>query len=377
MPVDWKEVNDRRIGEISQEIMLYCSRRASEMTPRSFELAIISMAKLLDNIAERNWKFPWVARKVKESIDSQNSIVAVCDMIQALSLAKSIVYNKIGDNLNLYPITASQKLAKAKNDKQLECDIPSDELTEQDMVYIAYARTQGESISTKTFQTVIKWFEQHGLGPIEALVYSVYQYTKGGVSISSLAQQSILGSEYKLAAKSLVKKGYLNPLDNGLFESTGKSICNKNNKEGDDEIEKDIYFDRNDADTWALARFHHSLLKEIQDSPLWQPEEVPDIPLTEEQMLAFVKGYGPDFDCRYAPFLLGGWFYITRSGHWLKKFKYTKGADGFYHVSDHYTTEKEKGRNLLMEIIMEGYFEPRIFDDRLRELYDRIYHSHV
>ena len=133
--------------------------------------------------------------------------------------------------------------------------------------------------------------------------------------------------------------------------------------------EDSIFFDRNDIDTWALARFHHSLLKDIQDSPLWQPEEVPDIPLTEEQMLAFVKGYGPDFDCRYAPFLLGGWFYITRSGHWLKKFKYTKGADGFYHVSDHFTTEKEKGRNLLMEIIMEGYFEPRIFDDRLRELY--------
>ncbi len=348
------------------------------MTPRSFELAKISMAKLLDNIAERNWKFPWVARKVKESIDSQNSIVAVCDKIQALSLAKSIVYNKIGDNLNLYPITASQKIAKAKNDKLLECDIPSDELTEQDMVYIAYARTQGESLSNRTFQTSIKWFAQHNLDPIEAMVYSVYQYTEGCVSISSLPQQSILGPDYKKAAKSLVQKGYLYQLENGLFKSTGKSICNTSICEGDDDkIEKDICFDRNDKDTWALARFHHSLLKEIQNSPLWQPEEVPDIPLTEEQMLAFVKGYGPDFDCRYAPFLLGDWFYITRSGHWLKKFKYTKGADGFYHVSDHYTTEKEKGRNLLMEIIMEGYFEPRIFDDRLRELYDRIYNSQV
>lgn len=347
------------------------------MTPRSFELAKISMANLLDNIAERNWEFPWVARKVKESIDSQDATVAICDNNQALNLAKSVVYKKIGDNLNLYPITASQKIAKAKNDKLLECDIPSDELTDQDLVYIAYARAQGENISTRTFQTAIKWFSQHGLDAIEAQVYSVYQYADGAISLSSLPQQSILGSDYKKAAKTLIQKGYLNQLDDGLFESTGKSICNYNKYEGDDEIEKDIYFDRNDADTWALARFHHSLLKEIQDSPLWQPEEVPDVPLTEEQMLAFVKGYDPDFDCRYAPFLLGGWFYITRSGHWLKKFKYTKGADGFYHVSDHNTTEKAKGWNLLMQIIVEGHFHPRIFDDRLRKLFDKIHRSQV
>ena len=130
-----------------------------------------------------------------------------------------------------------------------------------------------------------------------------------------------------------------------------------------------IYFDRNDQDTWALARLHHSLLKEIQDSPLWEREDVPDVPLTEEQMVAFVKGYGPDFECRYAPYMLGGWFYITRSGHWLKKFKYQKGNDGHYHVQDHYTVPKVKGDNLLAQIIIEGYFEPRILDDRLRELF--------
>ena len=129
-----------------------------------------------------------------------------------------------------------------------------------------------------------------------------------------------------------------------------------------------IYFDRNDQDTWALARLHYSLLKEIQDSPLWEREDVPDIPLTEEQMVAFVKGYGPDFECRYAPYMLGGWFYITRSGHWLKKFKYQKGNDGYYHVQDHYTVPKVKGDNLLAQIIIEGYFEPRILDDRLRDL---------
>ena len=133
--------------------------------------------------------------------------------------------------------------------------------------------------------------------------------------------------------------------------------------------ENEIFFDRNDQDTWALARLHHSLLLQIQDSALWEKEEIPDIPLTEEQMIAFVKGYGPDFECRYAPYMLGGWFYITRSGYWLKKLKYKKGADGFYHVIDHYTTQKEKGRNLLAEIIIWGYFQPRIFDDRLRDLF--------
>ena len=44
-------------------------------------------------------------------------------------------------------------------------------------------------------------------------------------------------------------------------------------------------------------------------------------------MVSLVKGYDPDFDSRFAPFLLGGWFYITRSGYWLKKFKYKKGDD--------------------------------------------------
>lgn len=138
------------------------------------------------------------------------------------------------------------------------------------------------------------------------------------------------------------------------------------------ENSRDLYFERYDIDTWVLARLHHSLLLQIQDSPLWQKEDVPDIPLTEDQMIPFVKGYSPDFDCRYAPFMLGGWFYITRSGYWLKKFKYTKGADGLYHVKDHYTTEKEKGRNLLMEILREGYFYPRIFDERLAKLYEKL-----
>lgn len=142
---------------------------------------------------------------------------------------------------------------------------------------------------------------------------------------------------------------------------------------GNDGHHKDcIRFDRPDYDTWALARIDHKLLKEIQDSPLWEREDAPDIPLTQEQMVSLVKGYSPDWDCRYAPYLLGGWFYITRSGHWVKKFRYKQGDDGYYHLTDSYTSEKEKGRNLLMEILVEGYFAPRIMDDRLRELFSSI-----
>ena len=129
--------------------------------------------------------------------------------------------------------------------------------------------------------------------------------------------------------------------------------------------EKNIYFARPDIDTWALARIHHSLLLQIQDSPLWEKEKVPDIPLTEGQMVSFVKGYCPDWECRYVPYLLGGWFYITRSGWWLKKLKYQKGTDGFYHVIDHYTTEHEKGRNLLATVLLEGYFGDSFRDERL------------
>lgn len=129
-----------------------------------------------------------------------------------------------------------------------------------------------------------------------------------------------------------------------------------------------IYFDRNAKDIWAMARLHHIMLNHIQNHPLWEPEEIPDIPLTEDQMIAFVKGYDPDWDCRYAPFLLGGWLYITRSGHWLKKFKYQKGPDYFYHITEHYTTEKGKGQNLLAQVLIEGHFGDEMRDDRLRNL---------
>lgn len=86
-------------------------------------------------------------------------------------------------------------------------------------------------------------------------------------------------------------------------------------------------------------------------------------------MLSLIKGYNPDWDCRFVPYYLGGWFYITRSGYWLKKFKYEKGDDGYYHITEHYTTDHTKGENLLKHVITDGYFRPRIMNDRLRKLF--------
>jgi len=136
--------------------------------------------------------------------------------------------------------------------------------------------------------------------------------------------------------------------------------------------EKEIYFNRNDKDTWAMARLHHSLLLEIQDNPLWEREDLPDIPLTEEQMVSLVKGYNPSWESRFVPFLLGGWFYITRSGYWLKKFKYKKSEDGYYHLTEHYTTGHTKGQNLLAQVLVEGNFEEEIRDERLDSILRRI-----
>lgn len=127
---------------------------------------------------------------------------------------------------------------------------------------------------------------------------------------------------------------------------------------------RDIFFNRPDNKTWVMARLHCSLRHLIQDSPLWEPEDIPDLPLDEEQMLAFVEGYVPDYNCRYVPYLLGGWFYITRSGYWVKKFHYKRRKDGLYHLCDTYTTEKEKGRNVLLQVLTEG-FSDEFRDERL------------
>ena len=103
------------------------------------------------------------------------------------------------------------------------------------------------------------------------------------------------------------------------------------------------------------------IMAQIEASPDWFLEEIKDYPLTEWQYNAFVKGYNPDWECRYAPYLVGEWFYITRSCCWVKKFKYEKQHNGLYHITEHYSTNVEKGRDLLEEIFIMGYFKPAIW----------------
>lgn len=106
------------------------------------------------------------------------------------------------------------------------------------------------------------------------------------------------------------------------------------------------------------------IMAQIEASSDWFVEENQDYPLTEWQYNTLVKGYNPDWDCRYAPYLVGEWFYITRSCSWVKKFKYEKQRDGLYHLTAHYSTSVEKGRDLLEEIFIMGYFKPAIWINR-------------
>ena len=112
---------------------------------------------------------------------------------------------------------------------------------------------------------------------------------------------------------------------------------------------------------YILSMLREDIIYKIENSEEWFIHEIEDKPLNDCQYDSLLKGYQPDFDCRYAPIFLNGYFYITRSGYWVKKFKYQKQLDGLYHITEHYTTSKEGDRDLLEEIYIFGYFSPRIY----------------
>lgn len=97
-------------------------------------------------------------------------------------------------------------------------------------------------------------------------------------------------------------------------------------------------------------------------NPVWEWEQHKDIPMTPDQYRTFCKGYCADWECRYEPISLGdGWHYIYRSGWLVKKFRYQIEEDGLFHLVEHFTlADKEKGRDLLFEILVHGYFEPTL-----------------
>ena len=86
MAVDWTEVNERRIGEKTQEILLYCAQDRSSMTSRAFDLARLSFGRLLDNIADRNPSSSFVIDTIRRGMERQDDRIAFCTENQHVAL---------------------------------------------------------------------------------------------------------------------------------------------------------------------------------------------------------------------------------------------------------------------------------------------------
>lgn len=225
MYVNWAEVKKkRRIRKITQEIQLYCARKKESMTPRAFDLARLSFENLLNNIAERNPRLSSDCKSIRRSMDNQDNCIASCTENQAVVLARGVVYNHIGDDLDLYPVTAENKLLHAKVRGLPACDIPKDEMTVRDFIYIAAAIAEGENISTTTMRSVFEWFREIELDPYEARLFSVLFMRQEPMPLKSIPPQNLFASEYRAAAKSLVKKGFICELPGGLYCITETTI---------------------------------------------------------------------------------------------------------------------------------------------------------
>lgn len=224
MPVDWTEVNERRISEKTQEISLYCAQKRKDMTPRGFELARMSFEKLLDNIVERNPRAASMCKSIRKGMSEGNSQVAKCSMKQAECLARDVVYNCIGDDLNLYPVSAESKLNRAKVRGLQQCDIPQDEMTTKDNIFVVYAIANGENFSKRTMRDAFSWFQDIGMDPIQARVFSYLFIKQKPLSLRAISQQELFSSEYTKAARELVNSGFICELPGDLFCITETSI---------------------------------------------------------------------------------------------------------------------------------------------------------
>ena len=209
MTVNWTEVNERRIGEKQQEILLYCAQKKQVMTPRAFDLARISVDRLLDNISDRTPKADFAIRAVRESMIAQDVYIAECNEKQALAIARGIVYMCIGDDIGLYPITAEKKLSLSKARNQMECRIPIEEMTTRDKIYVASAIAKGENIARSTMIAIYEWFRGIGLEPMEALFYSVLFMEVKPVPMKLMPQRLLLSSKFSTVVKALVDKGFI------------------------------------------------------------------------------------------------------------------------------------------------------------------------
>lgn len=225
MAINWTEVNERRISEKTQEIQLYCIQKKQDMTPRAFDLARLSFDRLLDNISDRTQCANNIIKTIRESMTPQNEYVASCSKEQAATLARAIVYNYIGDDLDLYPVTAEKKLFRAKTRKQKECNIPIEEMTVKDILFITSSLGTGENFTKSTMRAVYNWFHNIGIEPIQARVFSILFMSEEPISLKSLPQWALLSTEYKKAARELTEKGFIRELPRDLYCVTETKIA--------------------------------------------------------------------------------------------------------------------------------------------------------
>ncbi len=220
---NWTEINERRIGEKTQEVKNYCAQRRDSMTPRAFERARISLAYLLDNLMERNPAYSGIPETVKNSMNKNIDTVAECSDEQALSLARTIVYNAVGDDIRLYPVTALQKIQKSRARGE-QVNIPADEMTARDFLTVARAITEGVEISQETTLSVFKKFNDEGFDPYMTRVYGYVAFSTKSFNIKSVPGFSTFGSEYRKAAESLTKLGFFVKNQDGQYQITDMKL---------------------------------------------------------------------------------------------------------------------------------------------------------
>ena len=225
MSTDWTEINERRIGEKTQELLLYCSQKKEDMTSLSFDLARLSLRHLLDNLAERDPYHKGIPDTVKDSMEKQDIVVAQCSEKQAACLARTIVYKAIGDDLNLYPVTAEKKLQVAKL-QGIPCSIRREEMVMKDMLFIANAIAKGEDISKGTMKIVFEAFKEFGFDPMMTRVYSILYFNPKPMLLASLPMQSVLGRDYKKTADKLVSMSILTVDANGNYSVASNIVDN-------------------------------------------------------------------------------------------------------------------------------------------------------
>jgi hypothetical protein len=172
--MDWTEINERRISEKRQEIYNYCRQRKEDMTPEAFRKAKLSLGKLLQNLSDRDRLNSGIAQTVNRSIDTENNIVARCSEKQAEALAKVVVYQGVGDDLGLYPVSGEKKVERdiaymKRTGQKMGNSWGIDELTVKDMLYFIRQFIDGVSISTNTMPSIYKYFiEKFSLDPVAA-----------------------------------------------------------------------------------------------------------------------------------------------------------------------------------------------------------------